>query len=59
MFISYFMLDVILKGLLLMVMGMVWVVVLVCINGLCLFFKMINFDFVMIVVVGLLLVSVF
>ena len=57
MFTSYPMLDVILKGLLLTAMGMVWVVVLVRINGLRTFSKMTNFDFVMTVAVGSLLAS--
>ena len=57
MFTSYPMLDVILKGLLLTAMGMVWVVVLVRINGLRSFSKMTNFDFVMTVAVGSLLAS--
>tara|TARA_Y100000814_G_scaffold57304_1_gene35524 strand:+ start:2262 stop:2783 length:522 start_codon:yes stop_codon:yes gene_type:complete len=57
MFTSYPMLDVILKGMLLTAMGMVWVVVLVRINGLRSFSKMTNFDFVMTVAVGSLLAS--
>lgn len=50
-------LDVILKGLFLTTAGMVWVVLLVRINGLRSFSKMTNFDFVMTVAVGSLLAS--
>ncbi|MBU2979336.1 YetF domain-containing protein [Alteromonas sp. C1M14] len=50
-------LDFLLKGLLLTIMAMVWVVLLVRINGLRSFSKMTNFDFVMTVAVGSLLAS--
>ena len=50
-------LDTLLKGLCLTAMGMVWVVILVRINGLRSFSKMTNFDFVMTVAVGSLLAS--
>lgn len=50
-------LDLMLKGLLLTTMGMLWVVLLVRVNGLRSFSKMTNFDFVMTVAVGSLLAS--
>lgn len=49
--------DLLFRGLLLTVMAMVWVVLLVRINGLRSFSKMTNFDFVMTVAVGSLLAS--
>lgn len=48
-------LDVILRGFVLTAFGMVWVVLLVRVNGLRSFSKMTNFDFVMTVAVGSLL----
>lgn len=48
-------LDVLLRGLILTALAMVWVVVLVRVNGLRSFSKMTNFDFVMTVAVGSLL----
>ncbi len=48
-------LDVLLRGLILTALAMVWIVVLVRINGLRSFSKMTNFDFVMTVAVGSLL----
>lgn len=51
-------LDVFLRGLVLTSLGMVWVVMLVRINGLRSFSKMTNFDFVMTVAVGSLLAGV-
>ncbi len=48
-------LDVVLRGLVLTALTMIWVVVLVRINGLRSFSKMTNFDFVMTVAVGSLL----
>ncbi|AGP86715.1 DUF421 domain-containing protein [Alteromonas mediterranea] len=50
-------LDLICRGFFLTVMAMVWVVLLVRINGLRSFSKMTNFDFVMTVAVGSLLAS--
>ena len=50
-------LDLICRGLFLTTMVMVWVVLLVRINGLRSFSKMTNFDFVMTVAVGSLLAS--
>ena len=50
-------LDLICRGFFLTVMVMVWVVLLVRINGLRSFSKMTNFDFVMTVAVGSLLAS--
>lgn len=55
MFTAEPMLDVLLRGLVLTALAMVWVVVLVRINGLRSFSKMTNFDFVMTVAVGSLL----
>ncbi|MBT3136829.1 DUF421 domain-containing protein [Alteromonas sp. ALT199] len=49
--------DLLFRGILLTVMAMVWVVLLVRINGLRSFSKMTNFDFVMTVAVGSLLAS--
>lgn len=48
-------LDAFLRGLLLTALGMLWVVILVRVNGLRSFSKMTNFDFVMTVAVGSLL----
>jgi len=48
-------LDLILRGLILTIIGLFWVVMLVRINGLRSFSKMTNFDFVMTVAVGSLL----
>ncbi len=48
-------LDIFLRGLLLTVLAMFWVVVLVRVNGLRSFSKMTNFDFVMTVAIGSLL----
>ena len=50
-------LDLICRGFFLTVMAMVWVVLLIRINGLRSFSKMTNFDFVMTVAVGSLLAS--
>ncbi|AXT39428.1 DUF421 domain-containing protein [Alteromonas sp. BL110] len=50
-------LDLLCRGLFLTVMAMIWVVLLVRINGLRSFSKMTNFDFVMTVAVGSLLAS--
>lgn len=55
MFTAEPMLDVLLRGLVLTALAMVWVVVLVRVNGLRSFSKMTNFDFVMTVAVGSLL----
>ena len=55
MFIAEPLVDVFLRGLVLTALAMVWVVVLVRINGLRSFSKMTNFDFVMTVAVGSLL----
>lgn len=55
MFITEPTLDVLLRGLVLTVLGMIWVVFLVRVNGLRSFSKMTNFDFVMTVAVGSLL----
>jgi len=55
MFIAEPTLDTLLRGLLLTLFAMIWVVVLVRINGLRSFSKMTNFDFVMTVAVGSLL----
>lgn len=55
MFTNHPTLDAILSGLILIAMGMLWVVVLVRVNGLRSFSKMTNFDFVMTVAVGSLL----
>lgn len=57
MFIASPTIDLLFRGLLLTVMTMVWVVLLVRINGLRSFSKMTNFDFVMTVAVGSLLAS--
>lgn len=51
MFIADPTLDVLLRGLVLTTLSMVWVVMLVRVNGLRSFSKMTNFDFVMTVVV--------
>ncbi|MHB9880006.1 DUF421 domain-containing protein [Pacificimonas sp. ICDLI1SI03] len=48
-------LDLVVRAFLLTVMGMVWVVILVRINGLRSFSKMTNFDFVMTIATGSLL----
>ena len=55
MFIAEPTLDVLLRGLALTSLAMVWVVILVRVNGLRSFSKMTNFDFVMTVAVGSLL----
>ena len=55
MFIAEPTLDVVLRGLVLTSLAMVWVVMLVRLNGLRSFSKMTNFDFVMTVAVGSLL----
>ncbi len=55
MFIAEPTLDVFLRGLALTTLAMVWVVMLVRVNGLRSFSKMTNFDFVMTVAVGSLL----
>ncbi|MBK1831900.1 DUF421 domain-containing protein [Verrucomicrobiaceae bacterium R5-34] len=55
MFVSHPTLDLILRGLILTTVGLVWVVLLVRVNGLRSFSKMTNFDFVMTVAVGSLL----
>jgi uncharacterized membrane protein YcaP (DUF421 family) len=55
MFVTDPTLDLILRGLILTAATMVWVVILVRINGLRSFSKMTNFDFVMTVAVGSLL----
>lgn len=55
MFIAEPTLDVFLRGLVLTSLAMVWVVMLVRLNGLRSFSKMTNFDFVMTVAVGSLL----
>lgn len=55
MFIADPTLDILLRGLILTVLAMFWVVVLVRVNGLRSFSKMTNFDFVMTVAVGSLL----
>jgi len=54
-FITEPVLDVILRGFILTAVAMIWVVILVRINGLRSFSKMTNFDFVMTVAVGSLL----
>ena len=48
-------LDAALRGLILSVIGLVWVVLLVRVNGLRSFSKMTNFDFVMTIAIGSLL----
>ncbi|MCA1789829.1 MAG: DUF421 domain-containing protein [Thioalkalivibrio sp.] len=55
MFIAEPLLDVLLRGLVLTTLAMIWVVLLVRVNGLRSFSKMTNFDFVMTVAVGSLL----
>lgn len=55
MFIENPTVDPLLRGLILTVLAMVWVVILVRVNGLRSFSKMTNFDFVMTVAVGSLL----
>lgn len=55
MFVANPNLDLVLRGLILTVIGLFWVVVLVRVNGLRSFSKMTNFDFVMTVAVGSLL----
>lgn len=55
MFLEHPALDVFMRGLILTALAMVWVVILVRINGLRSFSKMTNFDFVMTVAVGSLL----
>lgn len=55
MFLPESTLDVVLRGLVLTVLAMFWVVMLVRMNGLRSFSKMTNFDFVMTVAVGSLL----
>ena len=55
MFIDEAWLDVVMRGLVLTTLGMIWVVLLVRINGLRSFSKMTNFDFVMTVAMGSLL----
>lgn len=55
MFIADPTLDVIFRGMVLTILAMVWVVMLVRVNGLRSFSKMTNFDFVMTVAVGSLL----
>jgi uncharacterized membrane protein YcaP (DUF421 family) len=55
MFVSPPALDALLRGLILTALAMVWVVLLVRVNGLRSFSKMTNFDFVMTVAVGSLL----
>lgn len=57
MFIADPTLDVFLRGLLLTTLAMVWIVLLVRVNGLRSFSKMTNFDFVMTVAVGSLLAA--
>ncbi len=57
MFIADPTLDVFLRGLVLTSLAMVWVVVLVRVNGLRSFSKMTNFDFVMTLAMGSLLAS--
>ncbi|NMH60577.1 DUF421 domain-containing protein [Alteromonas ponticola] len=57
MFISEPAVDILLRGSLLTLFGMTWVVMLVRINGLRSFSKMTNFDFVMTVAVGSLLAN--
>jgi len=49
------MLDAIARGLVLSAVGLVWIIVMVRIVGLCSFSKMTNFDFVMTVAIGSLL----
>lgn len=55
MFTDLLWIDVVLRGLVLTALGMMWVVLLVRVNGLRSFSKMTNFDFVMTVAVGSLL----
>ncbi|MBT0587572.1 DUF421 domain-containing protein [Alteromonas oceanisediminis] len=55
MFLNNELVDTFLKGLLLTSFAMVWVVILVRVNGLRSFSKMTNFDFVMTVAIGSLL----
>ncbi len=55
MFVSAPTVDIYLRGLILTALAMIWVVILVRINGLRSFSKMTNFDFVMTVAVGSLL----
>jgi len=55
MFVSDFILDMLLRGLVLTTIAMIWVVILVRVNGLRSFSKMTNFDFVMTVAIGSLL----
>ena len=55
MFLSDPTLDVVVRGFVLIALGMCWVVILVRVNGLRSFSKMTNFDFVMTVAVGSLL----
>jgi len=55
MFVDNPMLDVLLRGVVLAALAMIWIVLLVRVNGLRSFSKMTNFDFVMTVAVGSLL----
>ncbi|KKO47791.1 hypothetical protein VT06_15255 [Arsukibacterium sp. MJ3] len=55
MFISNPVIDMLLRGVILTTIAMIWVVLLVRINGLRSFSKMTNFDFVMTVAIGSLL----
>lgn len=55
MFVDLPIVDVVLRGLILTALAMIWVVILVRVNGLRSFSKMTNFDFVMTVAVGSLL----
>lgn len=55
MFVADPTLDIVLRGLILTALAMIWIVILVRVNGLRSFSKMTNFDFVMTVATGSLL----
>jgi len=57
MFIDLPIIDVVLRGLILTTLGIIWIVILVRVNGLRSFSKMTNFDFVVTVAIGSLLAS--
>ena len=57
MFFDNIWLDIIVRGLVLAILGMIWIVLLIRVNGLRSLSKMTNFDFVMTVGLGSLLAS--
>ena len=57
MFFDDTLLDLVARGFILAIMGMIWVVLLIRINGLRSLSKMTNFDFIMTVALGSLLAS--